>query len=157
MSELRDLRELESLVEAQLGRIGWLATDAEPCQMCAYADDDLPQGWVRISDDQGCYGYGDAQEIADALASLPENSEYGEFPKHLLWSSGLTNDPPQSSRDWPEELIQIWEIESPEDGGNGLSFIRIETNNGVRYAFGVHGLTECTLADAFRYKSWVYA
>lgn len=129
-----------SNVKRELNRLGWLASDSHPTLCCVNADDDLPAGWVRVSDDHCVLAIGNAAEIAEALRALDGDAEYGTG----LESFG-GKEP--CSRDWPAELISFEQIGNGSVNDNPDTLITVATNCGIRFAAGPHGVSFCALED----------
>jgi hypothetical protein len=60
---------MKTTLEAQLKRLNVNTTHRRPEGIAVYADDNLPRGWVRLSDGTGTV-YGDAAEIAAVLEDV---------------------------------------------------------------------------------------
>lgn len=61
--------ELVAKIEAELRRLDAADSPSNSSGICVYADDNLPDGWVRVSDGTGRV-YGAADEILAALAAV---------------------------------------------------------------------------------------
>lgn len=133
--------ELVAKIETQLARLGWLCTDGSPCYYAVTADDDLPEGWVRVYDDT-TDGYGPAAEVLADLEATPAGAEYG--------TNCPTDKQPTSSRDWPAELLAAERLEDGTTNDEPHTLLTLRTNAGMRYAAGPHGVFSCALSDWFR-------
>lgn len=102
--------------------------------------DDLPKGWVRVSNpDRTWCRYGAAVDFADALSRC--RTAFAAF-YHLHC---FATAPPGCSQEWPADLITITQVGT--DGDDPLCLIEVQTNDGPRYTAGPHGETRCALAD----------
>jgi len=139
------MNAFESIVESQLARLNWIATDSQPTLAVAHADGDLPYGWVRVSDDCATLAIGPAVEIATALSEIEYGADYDDL-------AGLPfgKEPPHSTRDWPESLCFVDRLEEGTTNDNPNTLITVATNAGIRYAAGPHGVFSCALADWLR-------
>jgi hypothetical protein len=137
------MNEIVAKIEAELERLDWLGTDEQPCQIIVSADDCLPEGWVRLADDR-FEGYGSGLEVLSDLEQIKEGDEY-------FTGINLICEQPTSSRVWPEDLIDIEQLEEGTPNDNPLSLITIKTNAGTRYAAGCHGVNCCALEDSFQW------
>ncbi len=126
-----------SAIEAELGRLGWLRTTDSPCYYCVTADDDLPRGWVQVYDDYA-ETFGPADEILAWLKSQGGNAEYGVQGFY---------DRPTTVRDWPDELVSTEQLEEGGCNDEPNTLVTVETNAGIRYAAGPHGVGCDTLND----------
>lgn len=81
-------------IEAELSRLGALGGSDNPCDFVVGADDELPDGWVRVSDETASV-YGPADEVLTRLAGQ------GELGWEAAWEalSGLAGTPPTGSND----------------------------------------------------------
>lgn len=136
------MKNIVGLIEEQLERLGWGATNETPTAYCVSLGDDylLPYGWVKIYDDWNEFFY-DGVTLLEHLISLEEDAEYADFP--------VGGQLPSSSRDWPSDLISFEQIEEglgPND--NPCTLITISTNKGIRYCHGPHGVDYCTLEES---------
>jgi len=129
---------LATAIETELERLDWLATAENPCAFVVDAREDLPVGWVRLSDDYAGF-VGPAADILEALKDLSEDDEYG---------SGLNGfDERMSSQNWPAELMSIEQLEEGTPNDNPNTLFTLQTNAGVRYAAGPHGVSYCVIRD----------
>lgn len=130
--------ELVTAIESELKRLDWLATAESPCAFVVTAREDLPVGWVRLSDDYVGF-VGPAADILEALKDLSEDDEYG--------SSLNDFDERMSSQNWPAELMVIEQLEEGTPNDNPNTLFTLQTNAGVRYAAGPHGVSHCAIRD----------
>jgi hypothetical protein len=137
-----EIAEIVAKIEAQLDRLGWLATGVEPCAFDAEATDSLPSGWVKLACDSGSI-YGDSERVLEALKS--ENGK-GEFAECFA-TVDFTDRAPSSSRDWPADLIDFDQIEEGAANDNPMTLVIVGTNAGLRFAAGPHGVSECALGN----------
>lgn len=142
LKTVSETAELVAKIEAQLDRLNWLATASAPCYFLVEASEELPNGWVKVFDDHGEV-FGDAEEVFSALESQQEVEEdgYGEC------LNSFSQRKPDSSRSWPEELIEIEQLEAGEINENPLCLIAVGTNTGIRFVAGWHGVSQCALED----------
>lgn len=135
---------IELLVENELSRLDWLCTNDRPCLMVVNAEDNLPYGWVRVSDDYNSeIAICDAVALALLLSELEEGHPYAEFD--------APNEKPNSSQNWPKHLMDIEQIEEGTPNDNPNHLITVVTNSGIRYAAGPHGVSVCALAESLNY------
>lgn len=134
--------KLEAIVDAELKRLGWLATGDQPCLAVTHADPKLPYGWVRVIDDYTVLAVGDAIEIASALSKLEAGAEYG-----VIHGLPLLTGHAVASRDWPRELFLSEQLEEGDITDNPLTLFTLATNAGIRYAAGPHGVSYCALFE----------
>lgn len=127
-------------IEAKLARLGWLCTDDTPCYYAVDADDDLPEGWVRVYDDT-VEGYGPADEVLANLRAVSADDDYG--------TGCPTGEQPDNSRDWPEELFTTEQLEEGTLNDEPNTLITLRTNGGTRYVAGPHGAYNCALFNWF--------
>lgn len=134
------MTEKVNLIEAELRRLGWLGTRAEPCYYVVSAENDLPRGWVRVYDDY-TDGYGPADEVLAALKDVEAGADYG--------TGCPTAAKPKSTRDWPSDLFMVEQLEEGTVNDNPNTLVTVETNAGTRYAAGPHGVSYCALSVWF--------
>jgi len=137
------ISETVKAIRSQLDRLNWLATDSNPCAFLVEAEPELPEGWVRIYDDHGEV-FGDADEILNALCLEPESEDedsYGSCLQEFL------DHRPMNSNRWPCDLIEVEKIVDGLINENPLCLITVRTNDGIKYAAGPHGVSQCALSD----------
>ena len=140
-------------VESELSRLDVHTTHSRPEGISVYADDDLPAGWVRVSDGTG-EAFGLASEIAARLADLPATGEATKDGADCDWEAtwellgeNFADKAPHSSQDWPSDLIKAEQLEEGSCNDQPNTLITVETNGGTRYAAGPHGVYSCALGD----------
>lgn len=166
-----NINEIVAKIAAEIERL-----DAEDCEtncygICCYLDEDLPLGWVRIGDGTGATAYAPAVDILAALEAVEYdrdatverfNYDISESETvqrdngwELAWEAIAEVDQPKpdDSYDWPSDLFTTEQIEEGTPNDNPITLIQIQTNAGIRYACGPHGVSECALAEALRYDA----
>lgn len=166
-----NLKEIVARIEAEIERL-----DAEDCEtncygICCYLDDDLPLGWVRIGDGTGEAAYAPAVDVLAALEAVEYdreatverlNTDIHETETvqrdngwELAWEAIAEVDQPKpdDSQDWPSELFTTEQIGEGTTNDNPTTLIQIQTNAGIKYACGPHGVSECALTEALRYDA----
>jgi hypothetical protein len=138
-------------IETEIRRLNCHDTRTNCSGICVYLDDDLPRGWVRVSDGTG-EAYGLADEIAAAIAGVPATGEIRDdaaIDWEACWDAlgGFAEHSPRDSQEWPEDLITIEPLEDGTADDNPDTIVIVETNAGTRYAAGPHGTSCCALGD----------
>lgn len=73
-------------IEAELKRLGVNDTPKNVSGICVYADDDLPRGWVRISDGTGEV-FGESEAVLAVLAAVPVTGEVTDDGASVDWEA----------------------------------------------------------------------
>ncbi len=137
MTELKSAAELAAIVgqiETELE-----ATGFQPCAVEATGC--LPNGWVKLAFESGSV-YGEATLILAAIGESGSN-EFGE----CFATGNFTGTAPGSSRDWPEDLIGLEQLEEGSANDDPITLLAVGTNAGLRFAVGPHGASECALGN----------
>ena len=141
-------------VESELRRLDVQTTHSRPEGISVYSEDDLPAGWLRVSDGTG-EAFGLASEIAARLAEVPVTGEVTDDGRDLDWEAAwdalgeFADHAPQSTQDWPSDRFKVEQLEEGTCNDAPASLIVVETNAGTRYAAGPHGVYACALSDWF--------
>ena len=128
-------------VDAALARLGWLATAKAPTRACAYADDWLPYGWVRIADDYATFAVGPADELINLLDTACDRHSYGEIPADAFVA-------PRRVEEWPAALVAVEQIGEGSCNDDPVALVTVATNAGIRFAAGPHGVSYDCLREA---------
>lgn len=147
MTETFSNHEIEVASEAQvirdtLSELGLLCTDKNPTALVVNVDDDLPLGWLRISDDYEQYACGNGSEIGIHLACC-DFSDSPEAEAADLFR-GCVNLRP-SAKTWPKTLLH-YELLTEEEG-DCAKVVTLVTNAGIRFAAGPDGAFSDCIAD----------
>jgi len=137
-----EIAEIVAKIKAELNDLDWLATGDQPCAFNVEATGSLPNGWVKLASDSGEV-FGDSERVLEALKSENGNGEFGECFATL----DFTDKPPGSSRDWPADLIDGEYLEEGTVNDNPITLLTVGTNDGLRFAVGPHGVSECALGN----------
>lgn len=133
-------------IEAELSRLGALGDSDSPYDFVVDADDDLPAGWVRVSDETASV-WGPATEV---LKRLEDQEELGW---EAAWEalSGLKDTQPTSSHDWSDAdaLAKTTQIEEGTVNDNPYCVVELKTNAGPRFAWGPSGVSEDCVSSHF--------
>jgi uncharacterized protein (TIGR02996 family) len=150
-SPLPRVAALAAKIEKELDRLDSMGTGNGGC-LCV-ADPNLPDGWVRVYDGTAD-AYGLATEILAALEAV-EHDPDAVVQYELTWEAlaDFADSPPNSTRDWPEELWDSEQVEEGDINDNPYFLISVKTNAGEQWAFGPHGVSECALSTALRYDA----
>jgi hypothetical protein len=136
--------ELVEQIKAELSRLDTLGTADTPCDMVVNALDDLPAGWVQVTDDIVSF-YGPAAEILERLKAVEiEGPTDPEDAYSEVWESlrGLNENHPLGGLS-----IGNAEDRAYNDGGvdftgevvaGDLELFTVETNAGTRWGFAPH-------------------
>ena len=136
-----EIAETVSQIEAELDRLGWLAGADQPCGFDVSPISDLPNGWLSLTCDSGEV-VGESSEILEAL----KEAESGELGSCFA-TAGFCDKRPDNSRDWPEDLIEVLQIGEGTANDNPMHLVMVGTNDGVKFAAGYHGFSQCALED----------
>lgn len=147
MTEKFSYHEIEVASDAQvvrdtLSELGLLCTDENPTALVVNADDDLPLGWIRVSDDFVQYACGNASEISLHLTCC-DFVEGSEVDLGDLFRDCVNLKP--SSKTWPKVLCH-YEVLTDE-GGDSAKVVTLATNAGIRFAAGPDGAYSDCIAD----------
>lgn len=147
MKSLKTQSEIQTLVdqiEAELDRLGWLATDDQPCDIVVDAEDLLPNGWIKLAADSGSL-YGDGDEMLDVLKATQEGAEFGSC------LSDFADSPPTDPQSWPEDLYEDEQIEYGTVNDDPLYLYKVGLNSGIRYIAGPTGVSRDGFSESFGY------
>lgn len=147
MKSLKTQSEIQTIVEqieSELDRLGWLATDDQPCDFVVEAEDLLPNGWVKLAADSGSL-YGDGEEILAALKTASDDDEFGSC------LSGFSDNAPTEAESWPEDLYEDEQIEYGTANDDPLHLYTLGTNAGIRYIAGPTGVSRDGFSESFSY------
>lgn len=146
------MAKMTAAIQAELERIG-AAAKWNTVGLQVYALDLLPEGWVRIQWSHEVYICGPADEILRELERCQSGSGANKAWDALQEFLGYD---PRSSREWPEDLITVEQLEPGTLNDNPNCLITVRCNAGLRYTAGPHGANYCALEDTFRWVDDLY-
>lgn len=147
MKPLKTQSEIQTIVnqiEAELDRLGWLATDDQPCDFVVAAEDLLPNGWVKLAADSESF-YGDGEEMLSALETASSEDEFGSC------LSGFAGSPPTDPQSWPDDLCEDEQVEHGSMNDDPLYLYKLGLNSGIRYIAGPTGVSRDGFLESFDY------
>jgi hypothetical protein len=126
--EMRRITEkLVDLIEKEMRRIGVAASETNVSGYVVVAEDDLPEGWVRVYDDMAST-YGLAVRFLEILEEIEDGDREG------FWEGidGFRACP-------PEAVDLVWsdyhEFIGLSDERAGLGVVAFHTNGGLKFGF----------------------
>lgn len=145
---------IAKLVFKEIERLGMEDTETNASGLGAYADGDLPYGWVRVDgDNSGEVIYADGAALLSAFEEIEETDD-SDANMDLFYEVVMKEEfycrKPESTRDWPENLYSVEQIEPGTPNDDPLSVVTVATNAGIRYVAGPHGVSQCALEDWIR-------
>lgn len=145
-----EMEQMEKLIEAELERLDMIGWNDDPCGFVVAADEDLPAGWVRISDEAASF-YGEGAGILAALAALDAiRLDRDEIFTAIHSIEGTTRGKPESSGAWPGDLLgELIALEEGAANGHPMAVRAFKTNGGELWAVGASGAFFCPIADTF--------
>jgi hypothetical protein len=145
-------QEFTEAIEKEIQRLDAGDTPSNCYGIAAYADENLPRGWVRISDGSVSV-YGEGQEILSALQDVEYDGSQDGWAEAWEALSGFLDSDPRTVDDWPAGLVKTEQLEEGTPNDNPNTLVTVKTNAGTRYAAGPHGANNDALWDTLRFAS----